>query len=283
MSGGRRRGFPGSIAVAALCVSIAGCGPTAVQRPAAPPPKIPWTATLADVRAVWSADPGIDLLTAPAVVVRAYLESIFVAANQGDIGYAYPGFTHAVAPNASAGQPDSARDRWPDTAHPLRDRLVGTDRYHILHIDTAGPQVTAVVCDWAYTSALDLGDGNYGWKATLPATDPAARIAVHRVAMTAPAGSPTSSLPPQQGTAAAPVDDVFGGWHIVGHDMTADRVPGTNTDSAQWPAEVTDTASCVDKAPDPVGRRLFLLNGVHPRSEFPTQPPYPGWPAGGVS
>jgi hypothetical protein len=125
----------------------------------------------------------------------------------------------------------------------------------------------------------DLEDGSL----TFPATDPAARIAVHRVTMTAPTGSPTSSLPPQQGTAAAPVDDVFGGWHIVGHDMTADRVPGTNTDPAQWPAELADTASCVDKAPDPVQRRLFLLNGVHPRSEFPTQPPHPGWPAGSVS
>jgi hypothetical protein len=281
MSGGRRRGLPGSIAVAVLYVSIVGCGPAAVQHPAALS-KIPWTAKLADVRVVWSADPGIDLLTAPAVVVRAYLESIFVAANEGDIGYAYPGFTDAVAPNASGGQPDSARDRRPDTAHPLRDRLVGTDRYHILHIDTAGRQVTAVVCDWAYTSALDLGDGNYGWKATLPA-DPAARIAVHRVAMTAAAGRPISPLSPQQGTAAAPVDDVFGDWHIVGHDMTADRVPGINTDPAQWSAEVADAQSCVDKAPDPMERRLFLLNGVHPRSEFPTQPPYPGWPAGSVS
>src|ERR1700749_3163826 len=135
MSRGRCRGLLGSIAVAALCVSSTGCGPSGVQHPAASSPRIPWTAALSDVRAVWSADPGVDLLTAPAVLVRAYLESIFVAANQGDIGYAYPEFTHAVEPNAPAGQPDSARDRWPDTAHPLRDRLVGTDRYHILHIE----------------------------------------------------------------------------------------------------------------------------------------------------
>ncbi len=283
MSRGRRRGLLGSIAVAALCVSITGCGPKGVRHPPVVPPKIPWTATLSDVRAVWSADPGIDLLSGPAVVVRAYLESIFVAANQGDIGYAYPGFTRAVEPNAPAGQPDSARDRWPDTAHPLRDRLVGTDRYHIVGLSTAGPQVAAVVCEWAYGSALDLGDGNYGWKITLPVTDPAARIAVHRVAMTAPQGGTGTPLPPQRGTAPAPVDDVFGGWHIVGHNMTADRVPGTTTDPVQWPAEVADAQSCVDKAPDPVERRLFLLNGAHPRSDFPTQPPYPAWPAGSAS
>ena len=282
MSLGRRREFLGPIVGVALCAVIVGCGPSAVQH-AAPPPKIPWTGTLADVRAVWSAEPGIDLLATPAVVVRAYLESIFLAANAGDIGYAYPGFTHAVAPNAPQGQPDSARDRWPDTEHPLRDRLVGTDRYHFLRVDTAGRQVAAVVCDWAYATALDLGDGNYGWKSTLPATDPAARIAVHRVVMTAPEDGPVVPLAPQKGTAAAPVDDVFGGWHIVGHDMTADRIPESNTAPAQWPSEVADARSCVDKAPDPVDRRLYLVNGVHPRPEFPTPPPYPGWPAGSSS
>ena len=283
MSLGRRRGILCRIIAVTLCAVVAGCGPKDVAHPAAPAPKNPWTGTLSDLRVVWSAEPGIDLLTTPAVVVRAYLESIFLAANAGDIGYAYPGFTHAVAPNAPQGQPDSARDRWPDTAHPLRDRLVGTDRYHFLRVDTAGRQVAAVVCDWAYGSALDLGDGNYGWKSTLPATDPAARIAVHRVAMTAPEDGPVAPLPPQKGTAAAPVDDVFGGWHIVGHNMTADRVPESNTDPLEWPSEVADAQSCVDKAPDPVDRRLYLLNGVHPRAEFPTLAPYPGWPAGSSS
>lgn len=65
--------------------------------------------------------------------------------------------------------------------------------------------------------------------------------------------------------------------------MTADRVPGTPTDPVQWPAEVADVQACVDKAPDSVQRRLFLLSGAHPRSDFPTQPPYPGWPTASAS
>jgi hypothetical protein len=278
----RFRGFTGLTFVVALCVCVAACGPRTNQHPAAPPPKIPWTGMLSDIRAVWGAEPGIDLLTAPAVVVRAYLESIFVASNGGDIGYAYPGVTRAVAPNAPEGRPDSARDRWPDTGHPLRDRLVGTDRYHILHIDATGPQVTAVVCYWAYTSALDLGNGNYGWKMALPATDPGAGIAVHWIAMTAPRDAPTPPLPSQKGTAAAPVDDVFGTWRITGHNMAADTVPQQDSDPAGWPSEVADARSCVDTAPDPLERRLFLRNGVHPRSDFPTLPPYPGWPPAGA-
>ncbi len=164
----------------------------------------------------------------------------------------------------------------------MRDRLVGTDRYHILRIDATGRQVTAGVCYWAYTSALDLGGGNYGWKSTLPATDPGAGIAVQWVAMTAPEDAPTPPLPPQTGTAESPVDDVFGAWRITGHNMAADAVPQQNSDPAPWPSEVADARSCVDQAPDPLERRLFLRNGVHPRSDFPTLPPYPGWPAAGA-
>ncbi len=282
MNHGRRRGFFRPVVSVVLCAFLAGCVSPTVQHRAAPPPKLPWTGTLADIRAVWSAEPEIDLLTGAAVVVRAYLESLYLAQKEGDIGYVYTGFTRAVAPNAPEGQPDSTRDRWPDTQHPMQDRIVGTDRYHILRIDTAGHQVTAVVCNWSYTAALDLGDGKYGWKRSRPATEPGAGIAVHWVAMTAPPDSPTQSLPPQKGTSAAPVDDVFGGWHVIGHNMTADRVPPKNTDPAEWPSELADAQSCVDKAPDPLERRLYLLNGVHPRSDFPTLPPYPGWPAAGA-
>lgn len=55
-----------------------------------------------------------------------------------------------------------------------------------------------------------------------------------------------------------------------------------NLNPGEWPAELADATTCVDKAPDPVERRLYLLNGAHPRSDFPTLPPYPGWPAAGA-
>jgi len=278
---GRRHGFIGSVLTVVLIGLLAGCGGPTVQHPAAPPPKVPWTGNLAEDRVVWSAEPGIDLLTGPAVVVRAYMESVSLAEFEGDIGYVYPGFTRAVAPNAPEGQPDSTRDRWPNTEHPRRDRIVGTGRYHILRIDTAGRQVTAVVCGYGYGEALDLGNGAYGWKSNLTATDLASGIALRWVAMTAPAETPTPPLPPQKGPAPAPVDDVFGGWQVNGY-ITADPAMKRNLNPAEWPSEVADGQACVDKAPDPVDRRLYLLNGVHPRSDFPTLPPYPGWPAAGA-
>jgi len=57
---------------------------------------------MAQVRAVWSAAPGIDLLNEPAVVVRAYLESFVLASKTGDINNTYPGFQQAVDTNAPA-------------------------------------------------------------------------------------------------------------------------------------------------------------------------------------
>lgn len=278
-----RQGFIRPVLGAALGVALVGCGSPAVEHSAAPPPKVPWTGNLAEDRVVWSAEPGIDLLTGAAVAVRAYVESVVVAETGGDIGYAYPGFTRAVPPNAPEGQPDSARDRRPNTEHPLTDRVVGTGRYHILRIDSAGRQVTAVVCGWGYGEALDLGNGTYGSKNTAPATDPAAGLALRWVRMTAPEHSPsptTPPLPPQQGPAPAPADDVFGSWRIDGY-LTADPTMKTNLDAAEWPSESADAQSCVDRAPDPLERRLHLLNGAHPRADFPTLPPYPGWPAAG--
>src|SRR4051794_30743391 len=84
-----------TIVLAAACTSRA-------PQTASPPPTQPverWGGLLSDLRELWSAEPGIDLLTGPAVVVRAYWESIELAQSMGSLDYVYPGFTRAVAPN----------------------------------------------------------------------------------------------------------------------------------------------------------------------------------------
>ncbi|MEB3907199.1 hypothetical protein OSH39_24850 [Mycobacterium ulcerans] len=145
----------------------------------APPPlsKVPWTGLLAQEREVWSAEPGIDLVTGPAVVIRAYLESRSLASQMGDIDYVYPGFKHAVAPNDPAepdyslNPPPITQDLWPaprPDSSSLPYPAVGTGRSHILRIDTSGRQVTAVVCGWDYGTAYDIGDGRYSNDPTNP-------------------------------------------------------------------------------------------------------------------
>ncbi|CAM4358007.1 hypothetical protein MB901379_04898 [Mycobacterium basiliense] len=271
-----------TVACSVLLVGLlAGCGSAPGPQSRISPAKLPSTGMLADVRAVWGAEPGIDLLAGSAVVIRAYIESMYLAAFSGDIAYVYPGFARAVPPNASEGHPHSTRQRWPDTLHPIHVPVVGTRGYHILWVNEADRQVTALVCAWTYTTALDLGHGNYGWMHDMAYTAPSTGIGMQWVSMTAPQGGTASPSAAQKGTAPAPVDDVFGGWRIDG-TITSDAYPTRTTELPEWPTRRADAQSCIEKAPDPLERRLFLSNGVHPRSDFPTLPPFPGWPAAGA-
>jgi hypothetical protein len=103
-------------------------------------------------------------------------------------------------------------------------------------------------------------------------------IGVLRVSLTAPAPSAKNDLAPQQGLSPAALTDVFGGWRVVGELSNVSRTdavgPGT-----QWPEFQQDLAACAAKAPESEERRQFLTTGEHPRSDFPTLPAYPGWPA----
>jgi len=74
------------------------------------------------------------------------------------------------------------------------------------------------------------------------------------------------------------VVDVFGAWKITGF-LNGLRSPDPEFDKV-WPTFGADTATCVEQAPDPPERRAFLIQGEHPRSDFPTSPPSPGWPEG---
>lgn len=239
---------------------------TAGQAARVPVPK-PWTGVVADVSVVWSAEPEIDLFRGPAVITRAYVESYSLAASMGTIEVAYPGFTRAVVAPPVSG--DMFADPWPDVASPLPRPVVGTNLLHLLRFDSDGRRVESIVCSYAdYTSAFDLGDGNYGY-------DPGSLddgVGAMQVTMTAPEALPTS-MPPQRGPATSPSVDVFGNWRI---DSLRLAVAGP---TPEWPTREDDIQACRDRAPDPLERRQFLRRGKHPRSDYPTLPAYPGWPA----
>jgi hypothetical protein len=229
----------------------------------APPAPEPWSGPLEGVTVVWSAEPDIDLVTGPAVVVRSYIESYELALNLGTIRVAYPGFTRAVVDSSQPGNP------WPYTKHTRSYPLVGTKRWHLLRIDLSGRSVAAYICFYSgFTSANDLGNGKFGYP---PSAFDFDGVDVMRLGMTAP--ETPSKLPPQRGPASAPVDDVFGGWGIYDR-----RVPDSS-DLSSWPTVNEDLELCRDRAPDPLERREFLRQGEHPRSDYPTLPAYPGWPA----
>lgn len=255
---------------AVLCsLTLSSCNKQNAPQAETPQVPKPWTGLTQDVRAVWSAEPNIDLINGPAVVVRAYVESYFLAMKMGTIDVAYPGFTRAVPPTTSTSSPFT--DPWPDTSHPSPYRIVGTDKRHILRMDSVGRSVVSIVCDYtAYTHGLDRGDGTFGYK---PGGDDDG-VGIQRIAMTAPERT-TGSLPPQRGPAPAPATDVFGRWQVETMQW------GVFEDDPRWPNREADAAACRNLAPDPVERRVALRKGAHPRSDYPTLPPYPGWPEAG--
>jgi hypothetical protein len=268
----KRRSILIVVAVFCAALPVAACSsPPTAPSPSSPPPspKGPWTGPLGDYRVVWSAEPGIDLLTGPAVVVRAYEESAIGGLTSGSADFLYPGFDHAVPRDAPRPAP-----KWPVAEKPYPYPQVGTDRYHILRIEQSGANVSAVYCNWGYGIADDLGGGKYGFHGP-PLAPGFEAIFATRLTLSPPPSGP-SPLPPQKGPAPAPVDDVFGGWRVT------QRLPGLPGDTkvpAEWPTMIADVNTCVATAPDPPDRRQFLTHGTHPRSDFPTLPPFPGWPA----
>jgi hypothetical protein len=229
-----------------------------------------WGGLLSDLRYQWDGEPGIDIVTGAAVPVRAYIESRWLAGFMGGLDYAYPGFTRAVPPDP----PDAGWGLRPNVNHTLSNALIGNSKYHILSLSRSADTITAAVCDYDYSVARELDDGKFESVARRSGWQPKG-IHVERITLAAPSAE-SSPLPPQAGPSASPSVDVFGDWRITGYLFSTSQ-PGFNT---QWPTFDAELAKCVEKAPDPPGRRAFLTEGEHPRSDFPTSPASPGWPAG---
>lgn len=258
--------------------------------PSAPQPPIPFTGLTQDLRIRWSAEPGIDLLSGPAVIIRAYRESYIVGGLMASPKFYYPGFEHAVPANGHkgrdlairpivAGDPDLQ-----DSGFQVTTPVVGTWRQHILSLtgdDSAG--YTAIVCNWDYATAVQQSDGQYSYEyRPRPNLPPSISTGTGPLRITLKPPSSTAPTAPQHGSAPNPTTDVFGGWRI----LTADHL---NTDiwmdePNDWPREkfYQDHKACIAKSPDPYEKRLFYITGEHPKADFPTLPAEPGWPAAGT-
>lgn len=234
-----------------------------------------------EFRAIWSAGPGIDLLRGPAVPLRAYLESTLLTTFTGSIDDVYPGFDRAVLPNAPKSPVISEWDRWPSLNTRQQEPLFGSFTSHILRVDRIDRDVTAIVCGYDYAVAERAEGGRFVSLAQSAAKRglPNPGVGVTLVKMKAPDAVQNPALPPQRGAYAAPSDDVFGGWQVTGFlNVFAVALPGFDH---EWPTFDTDRTECVTSAPDDAARRTFLINGSHPRTDFPTAVADPGWPASG--
>lgn len=254
--------------------ALAGCSSgNEVAKTPQPTPTSRWDGVVADLRYVWSAEPGIELVTGPAVPIRAYVESFALVQQTGDIDKLYPGFDKAVAPNGSDDGPRHALGLWPETEYALRSPRVGTSRQHILSVTRDEHEVVVVTCTWDYTTARATDDDKYSFQPSGAASPETAGISALRITMTPP-DIGNNDLPPQSGPSPSPSTDVFGQWRITGK-----LNPRGELRDDEWPTSQQDVAQCVAKAPDPVDRRTVLVTGEHPRADFPTEAPHPGWPS----
>ncbi|KAA0085719.1 hypothetical protein CIW52_07575 [Mycolicibacterium sp. P9-64] len=226
----------------------------------------------------WTASPGIDLASGPAVPIRAYFESRLDGQTMGSLDYAYPGFDQAVAKKPQEGHDLLTSNLRPDVNRgPVNDPPVGTNRFMIQSVARTDDALIADLCFYRYRLAHENENGSFSSVAEAFATDDG--IDVFRLLLTAPPNA-GMSLPPQTGPAPAPapapIDNVFGDWKITGLlDSFAKSDPKFG---GLWPTYDSDLAKCVADAPDPAERRVVLASGQHPRSDFPTSPPSPGWP-----
>jgi hypothetical protein len=225
-----------------------------------------WRGPIADLRYVWTAEPGIDVLTGPAVPIRAFIESFMLSQYAGDMAYAYPGFDRAV--------PDSGSGLWttrPALDVPSSETSVGNITHHMLSISRTRDDVASVICSYNYRLASPTDDGSYRSVARAGSGD-SRGIYVTKVGLE----GPSPSMPPQSGPRPDPVDDVFGEWRVRGLlDSFSKNKPGF---AEAWPTFEADRQTCVDKAPDPPAVRAEIIEGTHPRDFFPTSPASPGWP-----
>lgn len=257
-------------AIAAITVTLTSCNGSEsvddVQR---------WSGFVSELRFDWSSEAGIDITSSPAVPVRAYIESSMLVQYAGNLEFAYPGFTEAVPPQAPPGSTDTGRRSLrPNTNYPLQHPLVGTNRYHILAVDSAQRSQTVTLCNYNYSVAAEKSKGIFTSVAQTGYGDTAGIYAM-RITLTPPTEK-IAALPPQAGPLPAPTEDVFNGWRVSSSSgaLSAGN-PGFNS---VWPTNQADYASCVAKAPDSPERRTFFTNGEHGRSDFPTSAPAPGWP-----
>ena len=289
----------------AICVVVAlgvtaGCssgrGPTQSPKPSeSSNQEIPnWPPTLNEFRFHWSADPNIDLTTGPAVPIRAYLESYYVASFTADIANVYPGFMRSTPENDELDghylaqlahiRPLNGDDAGPEDAR----EVFGYMPFHILRLDRVENGYRAIVCEGQYADFIksDAQPGKFVSPGMNPKTAQSRgkttdTVAVHRIELTdhdprVVPNAPPSPTAPQQGPALAPDRDVFGNWFFTGASSSfwgpidapaPERIPSPELER-----------QCSDRMPLPEADRLAMMTGFKDRP-----PPHgaatPGWPA----
>jgi hypothetical protein len=285
------------ISLLAVISFVAACGMPA-QSPApetsSPPGQLfpNWPPLLNDFRFHWTAEPGIDVTTGPAMVVRAYLESYAVGQNTFDANNVYPGFNRATPEN----QPREGNYQFQlVNIRPMGDPFTGMPRdavprfgyeaLHFLELAAVGNGYRAIVCSGSYAEFVasrtrpgKLHSTSVSDKDGQPYARGSSGVYVNQVELTQQhprvgQNPPAPQTVPQRGPLPAPDQDVFGNWFITG---AGDSFWGPKNDPRSFRRDLEQR--CEAAMPLPAAERLAIMTG------FKDQPPphgeaEPGWPA----
>lgn len=293
------RPFPAFLLAMAVVVSMSGCqanssqpnprGTNNVQ------PQNNWPKLLGNFRFHWSAEPGIDVITGPAMIVRAYMESFDTAWFTLDINNVFPGFTRSTPENQKRQgeflwqlvQVRPLGDGYPKNADGARPHY-GFQALHFLELAPLGDGYRAIVCSGEYAHFVEstVNPGKFmsigvDDKTGRPFNEGGSGVAPYQIDLTQhdPRVGPNPPAPvtePQRGPAPAPTQDVFGNWFITGAS-SSHWGPSTDRRAAEFPSPALQQR-CEDAMPTPKAERLAMMTGFKDEPPPPGQA-IPGWPA----
>ncbi|MGV0744220.1 hypothetical protein [Mycolicibacterium sp. XJ870] len=256
-----------------------------------------WPTLLNEFRFHWTAAPGIDLNTGPAVAVRAYNESYEVANMTFDIQNVYPGFLRATPENQPREGDYSEeligiRPLWvyARSEPPKGVQHFGFNSNHLLQITPIDDGYSAIVCTGWYSNVIksvarpdayisvssrETRDG-----VTPESSGIDSGVSVRRIDFTqhdprVPVDGPAPVSGPQRGPAPAPQIDVFGNWFVTA-SSTWGWGPLSRPNTKNFPTPEL-VQRCSDAMPDNESQRREMMTG------YKDQPPLhgdavPGWP-----
>jgi hypothetical protein len=282
------------IAVIAATSVYSGCHTQSSETPptanTAPGQLYPnWPPLLNDFRFHWTAAPGIDITTGPAMVVRAYLEAYNTAWFTLNPDNVFPGF-HRVTPENQNPVGDFLWQLvhirplgrgYTKTAKDARPHF-GYQALHFLELTPIANGFRAVVCsgDYAHFVESTARPGKFvsigaNEETAQPDGEDDSGVYPTQIDLTQRDPRIAPNPPPQRGPAPAPDQDVFGDWFFTG---ASSSYWGPSNDRAAGdfpPPELKNR--CETAMPTPRSERLAMMTG------FKDQPPphgdaIPGWP-----
>lgn len=275
-------------------IVLAGCGgpsqtslspvPSAAQGRLSPF----WPPLLNDFRFHWSAEPGIDIFTGPAVIIRAYMESYDIATFTADISNVYPGFMRATPENQTYREAPELQvtgirplgEGYSITSKDARPHY-GAVQYHLLEMNSTPDGWDVIGCTGNYANFME-SEVVPGKFVSVAAFQPDAQprpgsgVRPFRITLTQlERGGPAPVSVPQRGPAPAPNQDLFANWFITGASFGG-WGPKNAPEPLRWPPASLQQR-CSQVMPQSESERLAIITG------FKDNPPphgdaVPGWP-----